>query len=239
MVTQRLFAAAVMVAGATGFAAADITEVVPNAFANASAGSAFLGPLANSQRTYQMLIHESQLTSLVGLELNGLTWRLPPAATVGWPVDTLTYDNYDIYLSNSVNPEDRSFTFADNVVGTQTQVRSGSLVFGADSLTAGGNPNEFGLTIDFSNYLYTGGNLLIEIRHTGSDGLSRSVDAIGASAGGPVGYGTLFSAAWTGNYTGTEGVQGNFAVTQLRAIPTPGAASVLMLAGLAAARRRR
>jgi hypothetical protein len=174
------------------------------------------------------------------LELTGLTWRIPANASADWPAVDLNYSNYDIYLSGSVDPADRSLTFADNIVGTQTQVRSGPLSIDANAYSSGGSPNDFGVPISFDNYLYTGGNLLVELRHTGNDVASRSMDAISASGAGPgLGYGKLFSAAWFGEYDATEGFQGNFAITQFTAIPTPGSAGLLALAGLAAVRRRR
>jgi len=227
-----------LVAGSSAYGS-DITSVVPNAFENAAAAGAFVGPLANSARTYQLLIHESQLSGLAGLELTGLTWRLGPNISAAWPALDASFGEYNIFLSGSVDPADRSLTFSENVVGPQTQVRSGSLSIGAESFTVGSNPNEFGMTIGFSNYLYTGGNLLVEIRHSGSNSTSRSVEAVPASSGGPVGYGTLFSAAWQSGIDATEGFQGNFSVTQFTAIPTPGALSLALIAGLAATRRRR
>lgn len=219
---------------------AQVTGVVPNAFGSTVGGSSFLGPLANAQRTYQLLIHESQLTAFVGTSLNGLRWRIPASAGSPWPAGDITYANYDIYLSGSVNPADRSLTFASNVVGPQTQVRSGSLTIPAGSFPSGGSPNGFGFQIGFDQWLYSGGNLLIEIRHNGSNGTSTAVDAIPATGGAGAGYGTLFSAAWTGNYAGVSGSQGNFAVTELSAVPEPGTL-IAIGAGLSllAARRRK
>ncbi|MFU8828017.1 MAG: hypothetical protein ACNA8P_01125 [Phycisphaerales bacterium] len=239
MLTRLSVAALVLAAGSQALAG-EVNHVVPNAFESTAAPGVFLGPQTIGPRTYQLLIHESQLTHLVGLELTGLTWRLPASASPDWPVGSITYSNYDIYLSQSVDPADRSLTFADNVVGTQTQVRSGPLTLDAGAFPSGGDPNDFGIVIDFSNYQYSGGNLLVELRHTGNGVGSRSLEAVPASGVGPgLGYGTLFSAAWTGSYDGLSGNQGNFAVTQFTAIPTPGAVGLLAMAGLAATRRRR
>jgi len=239
MIARMSAAALVLAAGSTVLAGGP-TQVVPNGYENTVGVTAFTGPHAIGARTYQLLIHESQLTGLAGLELTGLTWRIPANATVDWPAGGLNYANYDIFLSGSVDPADRSLTFADNIVGTQTQVRSGPLSVDASAYPSGGSPNDFGVVIGFDNYLYTGGNLLVELRHTGNGVGSRSMDSISASGVGPgLGYGTLFSAAWTGSYDGTEGFQGNFAITQFTAIPTPGSAGLLALAGLAAVRRRR
>ena len=189
------------------------THVVPNAYVSVPGTATFLGPLANAQRTYQLLINESELTAIIGQSIEGLTFRIPVSATSDWPSSEAVFSSYDIYLSGSVAPADRSLTFINNIVGVQKQVRSGSLTIPVNSFTFGGNPNSFGHVINFDSvYLYTGGHLLIEIRHAGFSGTSRSVDAIGTSISG---YGTLFSACWTGSYTGTSGSQGNFSVTSL------------------------
>jgi len=215
-----------------------ITQVVPGAYTNTPGTGVFLGPMTIGPRTYQMLLHEDMLTNLVGLELTGMSWRLPLSATTGWPASDIAYSNYDIYLSGSVDPSDRSLTFADNVVGTQTQVRSGALTIDADSFGFGGSPtNDFGPTVGFqSGYLYTGGNLLVEIRHEGNGFGSRALDALTTSTSG---YGSMFSAAWQSSYTATTGLQGNFTIFQFTAIPTPGAAALLGMGALVAARRRR
>lgn len=190
--------------------------VVPSDYASTPANITFLGPLANAPRTYQLLIHESLLTNLVGKEIKAISWRLPTSATANWPLADVTYTNYDIYLSESVTPSARSLTFIDNVVGPQKLVRSGALEIPTDSYPFGGTPvNGWGREIDFdSAYTYNGSHLLIEIRHSGFSGTSRSVEAIGTAI---TGYGTLFSACWTGSYTGVSGSQGNFCVHRLTA----------------------
>ncbi len=190
-----------------------MNQVVPSDYATIAGTATFLGPLANSQRTYQLLIHESLLTPLVGKEIHGFSMRTPVSATDPWPAADVTITNYDVYLSESVPPADRDLTFANNVVGTQTQVRSGSLIIPAGSYPSGSIPNNFGPDIAFNTlYPYDGGHLLIEIRHQGFSGTSRSTDALGTST---TGYGSLFSACWTGNYAGTSGSQGNFTIVKL------------------------
>lgn len=190
-----------------------LTLVVPNNYQGTPGTATFLGPLGNAPRTYQLLIHESLLTNIAGHRIEGLTFRLPVSATTDWPLTDATYSNYDIYLSGSVTPADRSLTFVQNIVGVQKLVRSGSLIIPASSFPFGGTPNNFGREISFdSAYVYNSGHLLIEIRHNGFSGTSRSVDAIGTAISG---YGTLFSACWNGNYAGTSGTQGNFSITSL------------------------
>lgn len=196
-----------------------VENVVPNVNATTNGGNSFLGPLTSSARTYQLLIAESQLTSLVGKYLISVAFRSTSSTTSDWPTAATTYNNYDIYLSGSVNPADRSFVFAQNVVGTQTQVRSGSLSIPVNSLSYGSSPNNFSFDISFTTpWLYSGGNLLVEIRHDGSSGSSKSVDAAGTSSSG---YGTLYSACWGSSYTATSTTtQGNFAVVNFKAEDT-------------------
>lgn len=191
------------------------TNVIPNAYVSSVGTVTFLGPLANSARTYQLLIAASQLTNLLNKELMSFTYRIPASATDAWPSSEISFTNYDVYLSQSVSPPNRSLTsFASNSIGVQTQVRSGSLTVPVGAFPSGGAPNSFGFHIEFTtNWMYLGGDLLIEIRHSGFTGTSRSVDAIGT---GITGYGTLFSACWAGSYTGTSGSQGNFSVIELR-----------------------
>lgn len=191
-----------------------LQKVIPNNYESTPGNLTFSGPFTTSQRIYQLLIAESELTELVNKTLVGIAFRLPTSATSAYPTSDASANNYDIYLSGCVNPADRSLTFVNNVVGVQTQVRSGSLLIPANSLTSGNSPNEFSFTINFTNnYLYTGGNLLIEIRHDGFTGSSRSIDAAGTSTSG---YGTLYSACWQGTYSNpTSGSQGNFGIVNI------------------------
>ncbi len=189
-------------------------RVVPNTYVSLPGTATFLGPLANAQRTYQLLIHANQLTGVNGRLLNAIAFRIPASATSDWPAAPVSFSAYDIYLSGSVDPANRSLTFALNVVGTQTLVRSGVLNIAANTYRFGGSPNDFGDDIVFDTpWLYTGGNLLIEIRHMGFTGTSRSVDAISTSTSG---YGSDFSACWQSSYIPTTGLQGNFAVTRIK-----------------------
>ncbi len=233
----RLSAIALVFVAGSHAVAGEFTQVVPDAYTNTPGTGSFIGPMANGQRTNQFLIHESLLTGLVGQQLTAVSWRLGSGSTSDYPAQDFTFANYDIYLSGSVDPSERSSVFAENVVGERTQVRSGPLDVPAGSFTSGDSPNAFSFVINFDNYTYTGGNLLLEIRHTGSGITSRALDALSSSTAG---YGELFSALWASNYQAVDnGLQGNFVIPQFTAIPTPGAAGLLGLAGLAAMRRRR
>lgn len=196
---------------------AQTTLVVPST----NEGSAFIGPFGNSARHLQLLIDDTMLTSLVGKNLTSISFRLPASTIDSWPATALTMSDFKILLSDSVEPGAKQLDFAANVVGTQTQVRSGSLLIPAGALTIGSNPNNFSFKITFNNaWQYTGGNLLIEILHSGTGISSRTVQA--ASTTSP-GYGTLYSAIWQS--TGAV-LQGNFSNVEITADGALGASSV-------------
>lgn len=201
----------------TSLLQAQTSKVIPENFVS----GAFIGPLTNSTRTNQLLIDDSQLTTLSGKYITSISFRLPTTASSSWPAADTTFPDYQIYLSDSVDPANRQLNFLANVVGTQTQVRAGSLLIPAGAFTAGGNPNAFTFEIAFDTpYLYTGTNLLIEIRHTGSNGTSSSTHAAGTSTSG---YGTLYSACWasTGNV-----MNGNFSYVKINTVDNLGVKSV-------------
>ncbi|MBF8456748.1 T9SS type A sorting domain-containing protein [Kaistella sp. G5-32] len=182
--------------------------VVPNT----DEGSAFIGPFGNAARQLQFIIDDTLLTTLVGKNLTTISFRLPASTTDAWPPNALTMSSFEIYLSNSVEPADRQLDFPANVVGPQTKVRLGSLPIPAGALTVGSNPNQFSFKIPFTSlWKYNGGNLLIEIRHSGTGISSRSVHAASTSSAG---YGTLYSALWQS--TGAV-LQGNFIYVEITA----------------------
>ncbi|WP_288245027.1 T9SS type A sorting domain-containing protein [uncultured Chryseobacterium sp.] len=185
---------------------------------NLTVAGAFTGPFANSTRTYQMIIDDSQLTALSGKYITSISLRIPTTAAAAWPASNTTYPDYQIYLSDGVEPANRQLNFAANVVGTQTQVRSGSLLIPSGAVTNNGN---FSFDITFNTpYLYTGTNLVIEIRHTGSNGTTTSIDAVGT---GTAGYGTLFTACWSSS---TSVLQGNFSYVKINSGSVLGVKSV-------------
>lgn len=217
--TLTALAGLALVAGAS----AQVYSPIPNDYGSTNAGGTFLGPLANAARTYQWIINENQLTAHVGRLIDGFAMRQPASSSAAWPTADVLYSTYDIRLSEGVAPASRSLTFAANVVGTQTLVRSGPLTIPANSYPAGATSpaaNDWGPVITFDTpYLYMGGHLCIELRHQGFTGTSRSIDAILAT-GGPSGvYGVQVSACWTGSYTGVTGSQGNFGALHVRSVP--------------------
>jgi hypothetical protein len=187
------------------------TYVVPPANEATLGNGSFLGPLSNSVRTYQWLINENQLTGLAGQTINGISLRLLQAASAAWPPSTAVYSTYDIYIGPGILPANRSLAdFSSHFSAPKTQVRSGSLTIDASSFPIGSTPNPFGSNIEFSTpYVYTGGHLTIEIRHSTSTGGSTSTEAITSSGSG---YGTNFSACWASTIDANSGSSGNFSI---------------------------
>lgn len=191
---------------------AQSTRVVPPGCDTAAGGSSFTGPLANSGRSYQMLIDSTMISNLLNNSITGIAFRVAAASTAAWPTADITYNNYDIYVGKSILIQNATNTFESNQSGTQTQVRSGSLVIHANDYPAAG-VNSWGPTIQFnSGYNYTGGNVSILIRHNGSNGASVGIDAVPTTANG---YNSLFKACWQGSYTGTGTNQGNFSALRI------------------------
>lgn len=220
-----------------GVARADV--VVPNYTANTEAGSSFfLTATATAGRTFQLTIAASQLTGIVGQSIEAMQWRMN-GGVAAWPPVDANYAFWDIAIGPGVDPASMSNTFAQNFSGPATQVRSGPLTFAAGSFPGGSTPNAFGPAVTFNTpYLYTGGDLTIEMRFAGQTGATTqaNLDAV-AATGGP-GWGVDFAARWTGNAAGTSGSNGNFLVTNL-IIPAPSSLALLGLSmGLVARRRR-
>lgn len=221
--------------------------VVPNAFAATEAPGVFsLTSTGTAGRTYQMTIAASQLTGFINHNITGMTFRLNNAATVAWPPVAANFASWNISMGQGVAPSAMSNTFASNFIGSATQVRTGALSFAAGSFTAGGSgstPNAFGPMISFDvPYLYTGGDLALEMRFSQQTGATTQspFDAVAASDPNN-GWGTLFAARWTSNMAGTSGSNGNFLVTNFQStvVPEPATLTALALGGLAMLRRRR
>jgi len=197
---------------------AQVYHVVPPDYTNTPGNAGFLSQFATTPRTYQLLMHESLLAPILNKQLLAVSWRLPTSATSNWPAADITITDYDFYLGQSVDPANMSLTdFSANFVGPKKQVRADSLYIPANVYTFGNSPNNWGPEMSFaldSVWVYTGGHLLVELRHTGFTGTSRSVDALGTSTPG---YGTMFRSCWGSGYTANSGSQGNFSIVRITA----------------------
>lgn len=232
----------------TSIASATSTVVAPNVRNTVEGSGTFLGFSTTASRRYMLIINSSELTSLVGMNLTGFSLRLNNASTAAWPPSNYTHSFFDVKLSESVAPSARSLTFASNVIGTQTDVRAGSITFGAGSFTAGASgttPNAFAPMIAFDTpYLYAGGNLAVDMFYSSNtSGAGANFDAL-TNSSDPLAN-TLIGATW-GTYSSTTGLppttgsNGNPFVTQwhAEAVPEP-FSMVAMGAGLLALARRR
>jgi hypothetical protein len=219
--------------------------VVPNAAAGVEGDGTFsLTSTGSTGRTFQMTVAASQLTSLVNFNLNSIAFRLNGSATASWPPVDANFTDWEIRFGPGVAPASMSNTFADNFTGASTLVRDGALTFSAGSFTFGGSPNAFGPAIAFntSSYLYSGGDLTIEMRFSQQTGATTQspLDAVLASGGPGNGWGVDFAGRWTGNSAGTTGTNANFLVMDLQGEPVPEPATMLALgAGALALMRRR
>lgn len=233
----------------TSVASATTTVVAPNVRDTVEGSSTFLGFSTTTSRRYMLIINSSELTSLVGMNLTGFSLRLNNASTAAWPPANYTHSFFDVKLSESVAPSARSLTFASNVIGAQTDVRAGSITFGAGSFTAGATgttPNAFGPMIAFDTpYLYTGGHLAVDMYYSSNtSGAGANFDAL-ANSSDPLAN-TLVGATW-GSYNTTTGLpptsgsNGNPFVTKwyAEAVPEPFSMAAMGAGLLALARRRR
>ena len=192
-------------------------------------------PIREEPRTIQLIFASSLLLGMPsGSTITGMSFRLYSGAENPWPAEEVSWENYDVQFSGSPHaPGSLSSIFDENIGTDAVMVRSGSLTIGAEGFPAGGDPNAFGVEIVFTTpYTYTGGNLLITIRHSGngisSDGLESTAE--------PGDYQLLTA---TG-YDAIEGAGNDMLITQLSyVVPEP--SSLMLLAGsvtLLAFRRR-
>jgi hypothetical protein len=98
-------------------------------------------------------------------------------ATTAYPATNATWTDYTINIGQGVAFGSQTTTFATNFVGAPTTCRSGPLTINAGAFPLGGPPRPFGAVIPLTTpFTYTGGNLLIEIRHTGSNIVNSTSD---------------------------------------------------------------
>ncbi|MGD9693549.1 MAG: hypothetical protein AB7G17_06985 [Phycisphaerales bacterium] len=243
---------AVLIGGlavASGVAMAAQTTV-PNAFAS-TGGETGLNTFirdTGAPRAGQLLIGASQLGAISpGMQITGMYFRLysntafNPAGT--WPTTPISWNNYEVRVGTAaLGVAGSSTVFANNLGGDTVLARSGALTLGANSFSGGANSptaNSWGPLISFTTpFTYSGGDLVIEIRHDGGTFTpTRFLDAVLATNPG---YGTDFRSITTTTFAGTTGVDASFTITQLEyVIPGPGGAALFGMAGLIGLRRRR
>jgi len=223
--------------------------VVPNAYANVAASGSGLNTFirdANNPRTGQLIINSNQLSGInVGDQITGLSFRLWTGSTLNYPPSGATWTDYTINVGVGVAPLSGTTILANNFAGAPTMVRTGALAIGAGAYSGtGGPPRPWGTQISFQTpYLYTGGHLTIEVRHTGSNIVNNPAnDFLEVATTTDAGYvaGDFRSYTATGN-AATTGALANFTVTRLTVnpVPEPASMAVLGLGALALMRRRK
>lgn len=232
--------AALLFAGAC--ATAQTLVVVPTGLAGVEGSSSSSTLFQVNPASLQVYYSEAFLAAAgitPGSIIDGMAYRRNTLGTTGPAADT-TFDTYNIFMSQSfATPGEMTTTYANNVVGAQTQVYGSSLTIPAGSMPGGATPNAFGPTINFTTgYAYTGGSLLIEVRRSIRTGdtvaFNTDFDSTAASTAGAR---MLFN---TSSNTAATGTLSNGAhVFQLRVVPAPSGVALGAVAGLALARRRR
>lgn len=218
-------------------APAQSLAVVPNQFASVEGNSASSSFYQNGAASVQAYYSESFLSAAgiaPGSAITGIAYRRAGGGSAG-PTTDISYASYNIFLSASfADGTPFTNTFANNVVGTQIQVRSGALTVPAGSVPAGATPNAFGPIIDFSTpYEYTGGSLLFEIRRSarvGGEAFNTDIDnSTALHSGARWMFNTTSDAALTG--TVSNGAQ----IFQVRYAPVPEPSGVAFVGAAAAA----
>jgi hypothetical protein len=201
--------------------------VVPNAYTTTAASTAGLNTFirdSGNPRTGQLLINASELSSIpIGAQITGATFRIYTGSTVDFPATDATWADYTINMGVGVAFGSQTTTFASNFASAPTTVRSGPLTITAGSfIGTGSTPHPFGSNITFQTpYTYTGGNLLFEVRHTGSNIVNVASNFLEvALTTDPLYNVNFWSATATGN-TATVGAQANFTVTQFTFTTVP------------------
>jgi PEP-CTERM motif len=190
--------------GSTSRVSADLL-VAPNANTSTSGDNVQYGILDTGNVAFQFAYNATQFSTLTsGTQITGIGFRLPAGASTF--NTALVYSSFGIQIGQSTAaPGALSTTFATNEAGDTITAYSGPLTIGAGSFVGGAGPNPF-VEITFTTpYTYTGGNLLVTLRHS-DPGSSISVDANSF----PGINGIADTVADFGDANGTSGTEGYF-----------------------------
>ncbi|MBS0191696.1 MAG: hypothetical protein U0573_11585 [Phycisphaerales bacterium] len=180
-IAKSLLSSLVFASGAAAQTAE--TGVAPDAGINtADGGSSSNSPFNTGAGTSQLILDRSILDQIpVGCVITSIAFRLDASVAAAWPAAAASFADYEIRLGKAANfASGLSTTFANNVVaGTDVKVRDGLFaplagVFPASA--AAPNAEAFGPALTFTTpFYYTGGGLVITLRHSGQVGGTSAV----------------------------------------------------------------
>ena len=159
------------------------TGVAPDAGINTTDGNnSSNSPFNTNAGTSQIILDASVLDQIpVGCVITSIAFRLDAPVGAAWPGAATSFADYEIRVGKAANlASGLSTSFANNVVpGSDVKVRDGLFaplagVFPASA--AAPSAENFGPTVNFaSGFYYTGGGLVITIRHSGQIGGTSAV----------------------------------------------------------------
>lgn len=152
--------------------------VIPAAYAAASGGVTPTDTVFREfARTHQQVISASLLSAIpAGSTITQLTLRASNFGTMNalgnWPAAPLTFASFEVYLAKAARaPGSMSTVLSENIVpGSEVRVRTGILTVPAGAFSnfvAAPGANPWGLDLPLAPFTYTGGDLVITIRHSG------------------------------------------------------------------------
>jgi hypothetical protein len=198
--------------------------VAPAAFKTASGPTAVntLLRASGGPRTYQVQYARAALAELpTTAKITGLGFRLNTIATAGYPSSLVTWPNFEVTLAEATSPvAQMSSSFGANM-RTPVRVKSGPFSIDANTFPAGSSPNEFGTFVVFDTpYIYQGGDLVMMLRHPGSDAASAAfLDGVSTSNSR---YGIDFRAFGTNSTGSGNGFEGAATIVQFLYTELPG-----------------
>lgn len=219
-----------MATGAAGQARADFA-VAPSGYTSTSGGNMLSTLLNSGARTFQEMFFPDQTGTVPGIPggstITQVAFRLASTqATVGRELD---FADYSVQLGSEPFVPSESFT--GNITANTVTVRSGALSIAANTLQGGSNSvNPFSFVISFTTpFVYTGGILVLTVRHTGNGVTSPFLDSAPISSGASTRYAT--GATATDPTSGGPNPIAQFQFTPA-VVPEPASATLCGLAGM-------
>lgn len=190
--------AVALVVGLSGPARGDFV-VAPSGFAATAGGSGLSTLLSSGARTFQEIFGPDQFAGVpLGSTITQVAFRLE--SNVATVTSELDFASYNVQLGTEAFIPSESF--GGNITANTVTVRSGALSIAANTLVGGNVVNPFSFILSFTTpFVYTGGYLVLTVRHSGNGSLSPFLDsttsgtvrtryATGASATDPTSAGS-------------------------------------------------